>query len=203
MANQVEVTVLKIGTSALYVTPQSWSFPSDEIALEDISDGDINCKITWNNTLYYVSETYTDIVAQANSGGGGGVESVTGNLVNNTDPLNPVVSLPYRAYIAILSQNTTNNPVATVLNSTAANYLGALTWIRGAEGEYSATSTGLFPIAKTFILSNQSEVAAGIIRTDVANGGGNSVILIQRKLDGTEAGVDTFVGFFIEIRVYP
>ena len=54
----------------------------------------------------------------------GGIESVTGDFVDNTDPLNPVLEdpRPYKVYTALLTQSGTNAPVATVLeNNTGLN----------------------------------------------------------------------------------
>ena len=49
-----------------------------------------------------------------------GIESITGDFVNNTDPLNPIIEdpRPYKVYTALLSQSGTNAPTAIVLENT-------------------------------------------------------------------------------------
>lgn len=79
MAQQIEATVLKVGTAPLLFEPQSWSFPVSAIAIEEVISGDINASILWLDVLYYVSETLDDLVTAANAGGGGGVTIYTGD----------------------------------------------------------------------------------------------------------------------------
>ena len=52
--------------------------------------------------------------------GGGGVQTISGDFVDNTDPLNPILNdpRPYKVYTALLTQSGTNAPVATVLENT-------------------------------------------------------------------------------------
>lgn len=47
-----------------------------------------------------------------------GIESVTGNLVDNTDPKNPTVNLPYKKYVGLISQTGTSDPVLRTLENT-------------------------------------------------------------------------------------
>ena len=56
--------------------------------------------------------------------GGGGVQTISGDFVDNTDPLNPILNdpRPYKVYTALLTQSGTSAPVATVLeNNTGLN----------------------------------------------------------------------------------
>lgn len=52
--------------------------------------------------------------------GGGGVQTISGDFVDNTDPLNPILNdpRPYKVYTALLTQSGTSAPVATVLENT-------------------------------------------------------------------------------------
>ena len=52
--------------------------------------------------------------------GGEGVQTISGDFVDNTDPLNPILNdpRPYKVYTALLTQSGTNAPVATVLENT-------------------------------------------------------------------------------------
>ena len=72
--------------------------------------------------------------------GGGGVQTISGDSVDNTDPLNPILNdpRPYKVYTALLSQSGTDAPVATVLENT----LGYdIVWSRLNAGGYTATAT--------------------------------------------------------------
>ena len=72
--------------------------------------------------------------------GGGGVQTISGDYVDNTDPLNPILndSRPYKVYTALLTQTGKNAPVVTVLENT----LGYdIVWSRLDAGGYIATAT--------------------------------------------------------------
>lgn len=66
MASQIQATILKIGTAPLLIDSQSWSFPTDEIAIESVIDGGINSCIIWNGVKYYASETQQQLTNEAN-----------------------------------------------------------------------------------------------------------------------------------------
>lgn len=93
------------------------------------------------------------------SGGGGGVATVTGPGVDNTDAADPVVNArPYKVYTALLRQTGTSAPVATVLEDTLGGTVG---WTYEDVGEYSAILTGAFTLGKTWIIigtSNDSDI---------------------------------------------
>jgi hypothetical protein len=50
-----------------------------------------------------------------------------------------------KKYIALLTQSSTNDPVATVLE----NSIGDVVWTRDTAGTYLATLSGAFPLEKT------------------------------------------------------
>lgn len=56
--------------------------------LKDFSDKDIQQQLVSVSKLWY----YFDLINQIAGGGGGGVATVTGNIVDNTDPANPIVT---------------------------------------------------------------------------------------------------------------
>lgn len=60
-----------------------------------------------------------------------------------------VSALPYKVYTALLTQSGTNAPVATVLQNT----LGNVTFEFVGDGQFNVTSTGLFTIGKTVIIT--------------------------------------------------
>ncbi|MEO5889744.1 MAG: hypothetical protein ABIQ31_05790 [Ferruginibacter sp.] len=70
------------------------------------------------------------------SGSGGTVQSVTGDLVNNSDPANPVVNLPYKIISGFLVQDPSDSVVSFFngerLNTTGAN----LTFSRIGPGDF-------------------------------------------------------------------
>ena len=62
------------------------------------------------------------------------------------------LSVGYKVYTALLSQTSTNAPVATVLENTLG---GTLVWSRVNTGEYRATLSGVFTVNKTVTFVNQ------------------------------------------------
>lgn len=60
-------------------------------------------------------------------GGGGGVNSVLGSWVDNTDPVNPIVNVPFSNWIA------TANP--TVSDDDTVGYIVGSTWINNITGQ--------------------------------------------------------------------
>ncbi len=62
-------------------------------------------------------------------------------------------SSSYLIYRALLTQTSTNAPVATILENTLG---GVPVWTRGIAGIYTCTLSGAFPLEKTFIICGQS-----------------------------------------------
>lgn len=127
------------------------------------------------------------------SGGGGGVQSVvagTGITVDNTDPANPVVALPYKSYVALLTQTGTNAPTAVVLENT----LGiSPVYAYGGVGSYTLTSTGTFVLGKTYAFIQNNSTLNVVNTTDDAP----DIIYIL-----TNSADDLLISTTIEIRVY-
>lgn len=105
----------------------------------------------------------------------------------------------YLVYTALLTQNGTSAPVATVLQNTLG---GAVIWSRISAGDYLGTLASAFPENKTFCLACLSATLANtvIIQADRNNNNNNSVQVISA--DGTWSNQDSG-NFQIEIRVYP
>jgi hypothetical protein len=126
------------------------------------------------------------------------VKTVTGELVDNADPLNPVVSRPYLTWVGKLTQTGVADPTAVVLENTLGE---TLTYNRGSSGRFELISpTNLFDQATTLVLATAgtstyndcfvvvSDMTATTITLDnYGNGGG-----LQ----------DVFSNMNIEIRVY-
>lgn len=127
-----------------------------------------------------------------------GVETVSGGLVDNTDPANPVVGLPYKVYTALLTQSGTDAPVATVLENTLG---GTVVWTRTNAGNYVGTIAGVFVDGSTFILPNiygyQDTNGAGFY----LNVGDVNTILVH-SFDGGTGSDGVLVNASIEVRVY-
>ena len=106
---------------------------------------------------------------------------------------------PYKVYVALLTQTSTNAPTATVLENTLG---GTVVWSYSATGQYLATLTGAFTSSKTAIY----------IQDGVKTGGGNYYVTASRvsadvvavyssdnSFNGINGGISNRT---IEIRVY-
>ena len=117
-----------------------------------------------------------------------------------TQPLSALSDHPYKTYIALLTQTSTNAPVATVLENT----IGAIAWGYTSVGVYTATLTGAFTAAKTLFVPH------GFIYVSIPGGDDNLV-----RMARTSANVVTLTTYSggvvanailsdtpVEIRVY-
>ena len=74
----------------------------------------------------------------------------------SVDQLASYLNLAYNSYTALLTQTSTNAPVATLLSS---NLTGTFTWARAGEGVYTLTaSTATFTSGKTAVFINSGSV---------------------------------------------
>jgi len=144
-------------------------------------------------------------VAQNSSGG---VQSVSGNLVDDTDPLNPVVSLPYTVYTAIWYQVSTNAPTVNVLQNSLP---GAIVWARTGVGTYTGTLAGVFLENLTFITAkiNYESEGGNAFFVNAYRASNNEIAINIQRLDETFAwsnfddlSADNIKFVFLEIRVY-
>jgi len=77
---------------------------------------DITIQETVNEVDITVNQNVITVnVTRTTGGGGGGVESVTGDLVNNTDPLNPIINTPTLA--ETLAEDNKTNDIPIVSNN--------------------------------------------------------------------------------------
>ena len=102
--------------------------------------------------------------------------------------------VPYKIYNAILTQEDTYNPVATVLQNTLE---GVVVWTRDAEGIYLGTLSGAFPTNKTLVQAINSAHKL----TDVNNSSSNAIEITTRSLL-TGDPTDGFTKMSVEIKVY-
>jgi hypothetical protein len=88
--------------------------------------------------------------------GDGQTLSEDGMVVSNltvTGTINGDVVVPYKKYIATVSQTGTADPTVTVLENT----IGDIVWTRVAVGNYAGTLVGAFPDAdKTYVIVGQN-----------------------------------------------
>jgi hypothetical protein len=88
--------------------------------------------------------------------GDGQTLSDDGMVVNNltvTGTINGDTVIPYKKYIATVSQTSTSDPTVTVLENT----IGDIVWTRFAVGNYAGTLVGAFPDAdKTYLIVGQN-----------------------------------------------
>ena len=76
--------------------------------------------------------------------GGGGVQTISGDFVDNTDPLNPVIDRGYKVFKAIVTgpfQNSSINVMNILYNDV---YAGTAVWSRLNTGIYMLTLNGAF-----------------------------------------------------------
>jgi hypothetical protein len=74
----------------------------------------------------------------------------------------PTFSLPYKSYIALITQTGTNAPVAEVIENTL---VGTPVWTRPLAGTYMCTLTGAFPAAKTIYNTAQQNCLVSAVIT--------------------------------------
>lgn len=105
----------------------------------------------------------------------------------------------YKVYTALLTQNGSNSPVATVLENT----IGNIVWTRVGPGDYLGTLANAFNDT-TFFICSQTASTGSRIYFDGNFGlifNQNQVSLCYR--DSLSFGIDNFGGpVSIEIRVY-
>jgi hypothetical protein len=108
---------------------------------------------------------------------------------------NPADSRPYKVYTALLSQEETDAPVATVLENT----LGEIIWTRDTDGEYSGTLNGAFLENKTFIIAS---INTGQGNTIIYSRDSNNLVYVSTS-DAADTLIDNLLDQTpIEIRVY-
>lgn len=108
-----------------------------------------------------------------------GVESTSAKVVRES----PLRANSIKKYKALLTQSGLNAPVATVLNSGDADFLGNIVWTRDRTGTYLGTLQNAFPLEKTFMLI---PCASGLFREIYNNQEGvpSSVIVVTTALEG-------------------
>jgi hypothetical protein len=110
---------------------------------------------------------------------------------------------PYKSYVALLTQTSTNAPVATVLENT----LGAVpVWSRNTQGVYYATSANLFTVGKTTVSVGQNLTVNGDFGVVNVAQDVNKITLFVYDVDmsapASSSPDDMLSNTAIEIRIY-
>jgi hypothetical protein len=131
--------------------------------------------------------------------GDGQTLSDDGMVINNltvTGTINGDVVVPYKKYVATISQTGTSDPTVTVLENT----LGDIVWTRVAVGGYSGDLLGAFPVQdKVYFLINNT--LASLFITELKWGTLDNVTITT--YDIASASIDGAMSYnTIEIRVY-
>lgn len=103
----------------------------------------------------------------------------------------------YKVYTALLTQNGTDAPVATVLENT----IGDIVWTYDSVGIYLGTLINAFTSNKTFLTSNLDYSNADLERVSYLSYG-NSDSLTLYNLDFSDTKVNGIASCYVEIRVY-
>lgn len=130
----------------------------------------------------------------------GDIQSVSGNLVDNSDPRNPYINLPYRYIVGIFNEE--NVEKFTVLENT----LGFVpTFVKPSTGRWEILSPNNdFIIGKT-TFELQSAAPLVTIATGLTAGFGSPSKIIFSKWNPTTNQADDFnniSGAKLEIRIY-
>jgi hypothetical protein len=135
--------------------------------------------------------------------GDGQTLSNDGMVINNltvTGTINGAVVAPFKKYVALINQSSTNAPTAIVLENT---FSEVPTFSRTSTGVYKLELIDSFTLDKTFIVTGSADVSAGT---------GDFATVIARRFDEDTITLYTYDNFTssdnmlvntsIEIRVY-
>lgn len=108
--------------------------------------------------------------------------------------------LPYKVYVALLTQTGTDAPVATVQQNTLG---GSVDWSYSATGRYIATLAGALPASKTVAFLSGANSTSNPSGAFIEYGPPDTIQLNTFKADGSSNQDGSLNSASIEIRVYP
>lgn len=111
----------------------------------------------------------------------------------------PESSVAVKVYRALVTQSSTTAPTATVLENSLG---GTLVWARSSTGTYTATLTGAFTSAKTFITQPGESGTIAAIKNVIAVRTSADVVTITTGSGGTLED-SVLSSYPVEILVYP
>lgn len=165
---------------------------SDKLTLSNDLNGDVSIG---TNSIERINIASNGVVKINNLSGTGTrtvVADASGNLSTLVRPL---------VYTALLTQTSTNAPVATVLENTLG---GTVVWTRTATGTYIGTLTGAFPTTKTTTFIQHT---MGTSEKEATYIGAKNVDFVaihtHSDLTTTTLNDDVLLSTSLEIRVYP
>jgi hypothetical protein len=103
-----------------------------------------------------------------------------------------------KRYVALMTQTSTNAPVATVLENTLG---GTVVWAYGSPGNYTGTLAGAFLTGKTVLLVGTVLVNGDYSMARLRRADDNAVALVT--IDTGSATDDLLSSTAVDIRVYP
>ena len=135
---------------------------------------------------------------------GAGIESVSGNLVDNTDPLNPVIDRGYKVFKAIVIGpiSGSNISVMDILYNDV--YTGTAVWSRLNTGIYMLTLNGAFSgniFTNGNISSTNDNQNTDI--TYISKYTNNEIYLYNFNSSGTRADLTTNDKFSLYFEIHP
>jgi hypothetical protein len=134
-------------------------------------------------------------------GGSSSIQTISGDLVDNTDSLNPTINRGYKVYTALLTQTGTNVPAITVLQNT----LGTVSLSYVSPGRYNILSSALFTNNKTTVMfGNELNNANGLhlLASVLGEDRTTSIIPFYTSADSFTPSNNLLLKTTIEIRVY-
>ena len=111
----------------------------------------------------------------------------------------PAGNVAVKSYRALVTQSSGTAPTATVLENSLG---GAVVWARSSTGTYTATLTGAFTSAKTFIMQPGETGTIAAIKNVLAVRTSADVVTVTTGAGGTLED-SVLSSFPIEILVYP
>ena len=111
----------------------------------------------------------------------------------------PAGNVAVKTYRALVTQSSGTAPTATVLENSLG---GTVVWARSSTGTYTATLTGAFTSAKTFIMQPGETGTIAAIKNVLAVRTSDNVVTVTTGAGGTLED-SVLSSFPIEILVYP
>jgi len=108
------------------------------------------------------------------------------------------IRLPYKSYVALLSQSGTDAPTAIVLQN---DFDGNIIWARSSTGNYTATLSGAFTENKSWCVVNNTNDAADAGYFSLRRVDSDSFIMSTFDISVTNVD-DLLINTSVEIRVY-
>ena len=176
-----------------YTDTESMYFVKD---LDNLYDRKSKSEVLLNITI--------DNLELIGGGSGAGIESVSGNLVDNTDPLNPVIDRGYKVFKAIVIGPFSggNITVMDILYNDV--YTGTAVWSRLNIGIYKLTLNGAF--SGNIFTNGKISSTNNSRNTDITyinKHGNNEIYLFNLDSSGIEVDLVTNNKYPLYFEIHP